>query len=281
MIAPILALLFQQPGFTETKDIVYAKVGGEELKLDVTTPKSDKPTPVMVLIHGGGWMAGSRADMYGPVNGMGSVGFACVNVEYRLAPNAQYPAQLEDVKASIRWVKENASKYNFNTSKIAVIGFSAGGHLAAMLATTGQEAKWDKGSKVDSSVAAAISFAGPTDLPTIWKHRDTQPAGDRGVIEACLPALLGDTLEKVPDKYKEASPIFHITKKTAPLLLMHGEDDKLVLKEQSEIMYRILQSQGVESELLLIPNAGHVDLGKDPNGIAMKIVVFLKKVLKL
>lgn len=281
MTAFALAILL---GLTqqETKDIVYAKPSGTELKLDlVIPPNAKKPMPVMVLIHGGGWMAGKKEDMAAAVPGMAGLGFACLSVQYRLAPTAQWPAQLEDVKAAVRWAKENAALYGFDKTKIATMGFSAGGHLAAMLATTGYEGKWDLDSRENSSVALAISFAGPTDLVTAWKHKDTQPAADKAVLDSCLPALLGDTYEKKAFIYKDASPIYHVTGKTAPLFLLHGADDTLVLKEQSDIMFRILKSQNVLTEMYVIPKAGHVQLGEDPNVPVVKVVEFIKKVLRI
>lgn len=274
-------VVYSLPTNTETKDIVFARYGTEELKLDVTTPAASRQTPVMVLIHGGGWVGGIRDEMNGIVPGMTSIGFACVQIDYRAAPKAQFPAQLIDAKASIRWVKENAAKYNLDPTKIAVLGYSEGGHLAALLATTGQEAKWDSGCKVDSSVTAAISFGGSTDLPTIWRHRNTQTIYDRGVIESGLPAFIGGTYEQSPAKYRDASPIFHITRSTTPMLLMHGEEDVVIPKEQPEIMFRVLQAQGVESELLMIPGAGHGQLGSDPDGVFRKVATFLKKNLKM
>jgi acetyl esterase/lipase len=275
-------LHFQQPQLTEVKDVVFTKVAGEELKLDITAVKSDKPLPVLMLVHGGGWIGGSRTDMAGLAPGLAQVGFACVSVDYRLAPKAKYPAQLEDVKASVRWIKENASKYGFDKTKIAAFGVSAGGHLTSMLAATSNETSWDKGFKESSSVNAVVSYAGPTDLPTAWKHRDTQPAADKAVVDECLPALIGDTYEKMPDKYKDASPLSHVTKKTAPILFLHGNIDTLVLQEQSELMYKMLQSQGIPTELVVMPKVGHGGFGDEAT---QKMVIehfqaFLKNNLK-
>ena len=274
-------ILANQSTITEYKDLVYEKVGSVEVKLNIAQPRSSAPTPVMILVHGGGWVGGTREQIDSVIPGFTSIGMACVNVDFRPAPAAPYPAQLEDLKAGVRWVKENARKYNFNPNQIATMGISSGGHLAMLLATTGQERKWDLGSKYNSSVAAAISLDGPMDLPTMWRHRQTQTLGASGVIETGVPALLGGTLEQKPAMYKDASPIFHVTLTTAPTLLLHGEDDSVVLKEQSEIMYRILQAQGVPSEIMIIPNAIHEELGDDRSAVSNRMISFLRKSLKL
>jgi len=282
MLASALSfvLLTKQVPYTEIKDIVYKTVGSQQIMLDVAYPNNAKSSPVIMLIHGGGWVAGSRGDMASLVPGLVASGYACVNIEYRLAPAAQYPAQIEDVKASVRWIKDHATQYRLNKNKIAAFGMSAGGHLTALLAATGNETQWDLGTGQTSKIQAAISYAGPTDFPTWWKNKKFQPPADRAVIEACLPALLGGTYEQVPQMYVDASPVSHVTPNCTPTMFLHGDVDTLVPKAQSQIMYNLLVSKSVTTEILIMPGVGHGGFGNDPGMVFSRFLAFLKNNLK-
>lgn len=160
----------QQPqglpeGVTVHRDLVYAQVGQRNLPLDLYLPTSDKPLPVIVWIHGGGWPTGSKGNA-GPARPLVGQGYAVADVEYRLSGEAIFPAQIQDCKAAIRWLRGNAKQYNLDGDHIGVWGSSAGGHLVALLGTSGDVAEFDTAAHAEfsSRVQAVCDWFGPTDL---------------------------------------------------------------------------------------------------------------------
>ena len=181
---------------TVERDIVYGRAEGSPLLLDLAMPGTgDGPFPVAVFLHGGGWSAGNRQEMNHFIEGVAGLGYVGVTVEYRLVPAARFPAQIEDCKAAVRWLRANAAKYRINPERIGVVGFSAGGHLASMLGVTSRNdgLEGTGGNPGQSSrVQAVVSFFGPTDFSTRDWPRDVE----EGIIEP----FLGDSYAALADE---------------------------------------------------------------------------------
>ncbi|MCE9564575.1 MAG: alpha/beta hydrolase [Planctomycetes bacterium] len=172
-LAVILPLVADEPPKAETKTekgLIFATAGKTELKLDLTMPKEgDGPFPAVVVIHGGGWSAGDRGQGAFIAELQAQAGYVAATIDYRLAPAHRFPAQIEDCKASVRWLRANAKKYKIDPERIGAIGFSAGGHLACLLGTTTKDDGFDGdggSAEQSSAVRAVVSVAGPTDLTT-------------------------------------------------------------------------------------------------------------------
>jgi acetyl esterase/lipase len=231
------------------RDVEYGKAGTVSLKLDLYRPAEAPrtPAPAIVFLHGGGWQSGSKANPPGGA-AVARRGYVYASVDYRLSGVAAYPAALDDAKAAIAFLRENAKRYGLDPARIGVWGSSAGAHLALQVAC------------VDSSalhVKACCSWFGPTDF--------TQPDRLDKRRLGLLRPFLGGTPEEKPEAYREASPIVHVTKDAPPTLFVHGESDNQVPIAESEKMLLVLKAAGVEATLVRVKNAGHgfaADKGK-------------------
>ncbi|WP_165247211.1 alpha/beta hydrolase [Paludisphaera soli] len=251
-------------------DVVYREVG-ETLRMDFARPKEgDGPFPVVVCIHGGGWRAGDRKDFREALFSLAQQGCAAVSVQYRFAPKHPFPAQLDDVKAAVRYVREHAKERKLDPDRVAVMGGSAGAHLALLLATTADE---DPKEATSSAVKAAVSIAGPTDLSPHF------PDASRYMVED----LLGQDRKADRDAQDRASPLSHLNAGDAPVLLIHGTKDELVPYDQATRFREAAAKVGVEAELFTIEGGTHGG-GGEPQAWAtsvVKSVAFLRKHLGL
>ena len=238
---------------TIERDVVYGTAQGTPLLLDLAMPKTGNgPFPVVVFLHGGGWSEGNRQEMNHFIEGVAGLGYVGVTVAYRLVPAARFPAQLEDCKAAVRWLRANAAKYRINPKRIGVVGFSAGGHLASMLGVTGKNDGLEgAGGNPDQSsrVQAVVSFFGLTDFSTRDWPRDLE----NGVIEP----FLGGSFANHADEYRRASPITYVTSDAPPFLFFHGSEDKLVPVDQSKRLGEKLRNAGVFAEVNVLEGEGH------------------------
>jgi acetyl esterase/lipase len=238
---------------TVERDVVYGTAQGTPLLLDLAMPKTGNgPFPVVVFLHGGGWSEGNRQEMNHFIEGVAGLGYVGVTVAYRLVPAARFPAQLEDCKAAVRWLRANAAKYRINPKRIGVVGFSAGGHLASMLGVTGKNDGLEgAGGNPDQSsrVQAVVSFFGLTDFSTRDWPRDLE----NGVIEP----FLGGSFANHADEYRRASPITYVTSDAPPFLFFHGSEDKLVPVDQSKRLGEKLRNAGVFAEVNVLEGEGH------------------------
>ena len=260
-----LALFSQQAAHAQTyeietkRDIVYGSGGGEKLMLDLATPKDAKgPRPAIVFIHGGGWAAGNRAHHRGHIQEAARRGFVSVTVTYRLATDKgnQFPAQVEDVKCAVRWLRAQAKELNVDPKRIGAIGFSAGAHLAMMLGTMDKgDGLEGKGGSADQSskVQAVVSYFGPTDLT-----REYPPTS-----KAIVREFIGGSKEEKADAYKKASPITYVNAGDAPMLLFQGTKDVLVPYEQAFVMAQALSKAGVPGRVELLLGRNHGWGGKE------------------
>ncbi len=276
LILPALTARDDKDAIVVERGLVYGKGGDTKLHLDLAMPKDAKgPLPAVVFLHGGGWRGGKRQDMEHFVKGAARLGYVAVAVSYRLVPKAKFPAQIEDCKAAVRWLRANAKKYKIDPNHIGVVGFSAGAHLACLLGTA------DKGAKLEgtggnaeqsSRVQAVVSFFGPTDFST----RDWPKALEKDVI---VP-FLGSTFDDSPDVYKKASPIGYVTKDDPPFLFFHGDKDTIVPVDQSKRLAKKLTEVGVAAKVVVFEGDGHGFSNANNQKALKEMVAFLAERLK-
>ncbi len=234
-----------------TKDIVYGHAGDQDLKLNLATPLGlTHPTPAVVWIHGGAWRGGRREDFDSVIRESAEHGYVSVSISYRLVPKHLFPAQVEDCKCAVRWLRENAERLQIDPNRIGVVGASAGAHLAMMLGAmdTGDGLEGDGGSpNASSRVQAVVSYAGPTNLQSEF------PAASKQLVADFIG---GPTSEKA-DAAKAASPITYVSKDDPPMLLIQGTKDPLVPHDQAVQMVEALTAAGVPGRVELMIGEGH------------------------
>lgn len=242
----ILSLL--APSQVEIKrDIEFAVVDGKSLKLDLYLPSGAREKrPAVLCIHGGGWGKGDKKDAH-IARAMAERGIVAVCPNYRLSGEAKHPAQVNDCRAAVRWTRTNASACRIDADRLGVYGGSAGGHLALMVGMLDD----DPNEKVSARVQAVCSWFGGADF--------TQGAGDDGGFVR----MVGASFRERPDLYREASPVTHVSKDDPPVLMFHGEKDKVVPIRHSEAMLQALKAAGVEAELVRVKNANHGFTGEN------------------
>ncbi len=284
------ALAAEPAEFTTFPDLTYATFGDEKLKLDLVVPKGPGPHPCVVCFHGGAWKAGNRKDLTKPtlfapggkekgtefslLEMLARKGYAAASVSYRLAPQNKFPAQIEDAKTSVRYLRTNAKKYDFDTERFAALGFSAGGHLAALLGTTDSTAGFDGKlyPGVSSQVQTVIDYFGPTQLALF--------AETPGVADIFMVPLLGKECRTDAKCYTKASPIEYVSKAAPPTLIIHGNLDFIVPIIHSERFHEKLKAAGVKTEFLVMKGKGHGWTGDATETSAKALVKFLDENLK-
>ncbi len=268
------------------KNIEYVPGGGERNKLDVYIPKNaPKPMPVILYIHGGAWVEGSK-DGPNYARELLRYGYAVVIANYRYATQAPFPAQIEDCKAAVRWIRANARKYGFDPDRVGATGESAGGHLCSMLAVTGSTKKFDKGPNLDqrSEIQAGVSLFGAEDLSydTLKKEIDEAklPPDRAKWAMNCVTTFLGGDPARNPEKAKAASPASYVSAKAAPLLVIHGKKDDTVPYVQSVEFVDALKEAGADARLILVEGLGHSWGDALADGRAEEALAFLNARLK-
>ncbi len=254
------------PGVQTKLQVVYRNEGGRKALLDVYSPAGPVPNrgrPALLAIHGGGWRGGSKAEYGRSVAELATHGLVVIAIDYRLSrPNhPSWPDNLDDVRYALRWVREHASELGVDRERIAVMGASAGGHLALMLGLTARP----------NEVSAVIDFYGPTDLRLL--------AQKGSAAESPVVLMLGGRPEEIPERYAEASPIDRIGPDAPPVLIFHGADDVLVPLVQSRILAEQLRKAGVFSKLSVVKGARH-GFGLRPGDrvLTTDILTFLEEV---
>ena len=256
------------------KDVEFAVVQGQSLKLDLYLPDKPKGSGLVVWIHGGGWHKGSKEKCF--ITWLPQHGYTVVSISYRLSSVAKFPAQLHDCKGAVRWLRANAGKYGYNPKRIFVAGASAGGHLTALMATTsGHKLLEGKvGGNLDrsSSVQGAIDYYGPTDF--ILRSK-TQPsrANEKGSV---VYELLGGGAHEKVAAAKLASACYHVSKDDPPLLVFHGTKDRTVLLDQSQAIATAYKKAGLPIKLHIIEGASHGGSSFYSGENAKRLLEFLK-----
>ncbi len=259
LIVPPIA--FVTRGVRRTRGVKYATAeDGTNLRLDVYRPADDDPAddvlqPAVIQVHGGGWLAGSRFEQGIPLlNHLASIGWVGFNVDYRLSPEATWPAQIVDVKRAIAWVRENAAELGIDPEMICITGGSAGGHLTALAGLTANAPEFQPGFEdADTSVAAAVPFYGVYDLTNANGHY--YPQLNDWVFEKVLfkRPLVGNE-----DLYRSASPMHRMHADAPPFLVIHGERDTLVPVGDARDFVEAMRATSEERVLYVeLPDAEH------------------------
>ena len=253
-----------------TADIEYGQADGQSLKLDANTPDGPGPFPVAILIHGGGWATGDKAALYHiPTEALSKANFTWFSINYRLAPKNLWPACFDDTLTAIRWVKLHAAEYKGDPNKIALLGYSAGGHLALLAATTANK---------DTRVQAVVGMSPPSDLELDLPQR--------GGLSTSLQHLLNRPKEVTGESRKvlhEMSPINHVKPGLPPFLLIQGDADKSVPYQGSLNFQAWMKANNNSCDLITIPGCPH-DIRKwaqfDPD-FSQKVVDWLVRTLNV
>jgi acetyl esterase/lipase len=239
------------------RDVVFGCTGGRDLRLDLYRPRtSSAPTPAVLLFHGGGWSGGRKEQMRGLARFLAAEGYAALAVGYRLAPQCPWPAQVEDAKCAVRWLRAHATEHGVDASRIGALGFSAGGHLALLLGTMDPDdgCEGDGGCpEAGSKVSVVVSFFGPTDMETLADGEEPNELR-RALGVAALGVLLGAEFREDPSRM---SPVRYVSPGDAPTLLFHGTRDPLVPAHQASRFLDALTQAGVPGKAVLIAGAGH------------------------
>jgi len=268
------------------RDLEYIPGGHERNKLDLYLPQQDGGQkqkvgrlPLIIWVHGGAWMGGDKKDC--PAVRFVHKGYAVASINYRLSQHATFPAQIEDCKAAVRFLRANADKYNLDPKRFGAWGASAGGHLVALLGTTSDVKEFDKGENlnVPSRVQAVCDYFGPTDFLKIGEFPSTIKHYDANSPES---KLIGGAVLENKEACRRANPITYVTRDDPPFLIVHGDTDPLVPHNQSELLYDALQKVKVEAKLHIVKGGGHGDGGfKDPAIEKMVDEFFDKHLMKL
>jgi acetyl esterase/lipase len=272
--------------FVADYDVKYVPNGDPAQELDIYFPekRAEKPQPLLVWVHGGGWTAGSKTQV--PYLNELARGYIVASIEYRFSQKALFPAQIQDCQAAIRWLRANARKYNIDPSQIGVGGASAGGHLAALLGTSGgKHAFAPIGGNEDQSdrVQAVCDIFGPTNFWTVIKQAEE----DKDVKNIFkwnngdpYSKLIGAKLGEDKEKCVAVSPVQYVSKESPPFLILHGDRDTLVPYAQSVELADLLARAGVEVTLQRLPGAGHGGPAFGLPAVARLVDAFFDKHLK-
>lgn len=261
VVVPVFAGLIACQAVEPTlKDVQYATASGRELLLDFyrsdTTDKPANGWPLIVWIHGGAWRSGSKANV--PIIRLLQHDFAIASVDYRLSPVAQFPAQIHDIKAAIRFLRANSKQYELDTSRVYIAGASAGGHLAALVGVSNGlktlEGSLGECQQYTSDVQAIISFYGASNLQTILSQ--STPHG-LSVRVPALQLLLGGQPEQQRELAVLASPVTHVDESDPPLLLIHGDQDPQMPINQSHELQGAYQRHNLTVDFDVIHGGVH------------------------
>ena len=281
----------------KTLDIVYAPLSDFQ-KLDVYLPDSGEgPFPVVMAVHGGAWMMCDKSDVQVlPMLRALGRGYAVVAVNYRLSMEAKFPAQIQDVKAAIRWVRANAAAYGFDPARIALWGGSAGAHLSSLAGLTGSDALDPRSPArvfedpalgnpgLSTFVSAVVAWYGPTDFLKMDPYLAECGLGpqDHSLSDSPESRLLGATITAVPDSVAFANPETYVTGSAPPFFLQHGKKDSTVPHQHSVALARLLTARiGADKvRLELLPDARHADPAFDTAENVARILDFLDRYLK-
>lgn len=263
---------------------VYSDVSYGEHKaqaVDVYLPDSDKPTPAMLFVHGGGWRGGSKKNVPAFLKDAVAAGWlAVVSVEYRFTNVATHPAQTNDCLRAVQFVRSKAKKWNIDPARLGITGGSAGGHLSMFVAThpdLADSASNDPVTKQSSRVQCTVPFAGPSDWSLLETINHSHPAYRQ--LIGHLPDTPFAELQK--EKIKDVSPVTHVSSDDPPMMIVHGDADVIVPFPHAESMYDRLQKAGVKTELVRIKGGRHDVAGARHAEALKRVLPFIKKHLKV
>ncbi len=253
-----------------TPGLPVCQVAGETLLGDLVRPsQATHKRRALLFVHGGGWRGGQRQDFAPLMRALAQQGYTGLTVDYRLSPAVRHPAHLNDVKCALRWLKAHAAELDIDPERIALLGGSAGGHLAALAAYTPNDPRFEGAGlprEGDTRVAAVVTHGGPADL------REAVTLGDDAL--RTVSGLIG----RVPltrSDLAQASPVSHVRADSPPTLILHGERDPIVPVTQARHLAEALARVNAPHVLHVIPGAGHGDFGHDPDAVGRLLLQFL------
>ncbi|EDM27713.1 probable lipase/esterase [Lentisphaera araneosa HTCC2155] len=272
LIAILSISLFAQK---DLKDITFAITVEKKLEMDIYFPKGKQENrPMLMWIHGGGWKGGSKKDC--KLQWLTEYGYVVASVSYRFSQEAKFPAQIHDCKAALRFLKANAVKYGLDKKRFAVGGSSAGGQLAALMATSSGDDFLDGElgdySEENTQVSAVIDFYGASDFLLREKNQPEKVNKKGGVVYE----LLGGNIQDKKDLAKKASAAYQVDHKDSPILIIHGSKDRVVLPGQSKRLHEVYQSKGLNSQLHILEGASHGGKAFGDEEVKKNILKFLK-----
>jgi len=265
-------------------NISYANDTSHFHLLDIYLPaNANKKLPLVIWIHGGAWMLNDKyADMgymKNTIHALLDSGYALASIDYRYSTVAPFPAQAQDCNQAIQFLYDHAEEYKLDKNKFALMGFSAGGHLASLISLSGNNAVkafYPEGKPASFTIKTVIDFYGPSDFVILAGAPDTAINNDRNPVAI----LLGALPLKRPDLAKAASPVTYIDKNDPPFLIVQGEKDESVPYTQSVILQSWLQLAGIKNELIIVRGAPHYGPMFDTEVIRTKIFYFLRSYLR-
>lgn len=279
---PFIKIVYPEhkPNVKEELNIVYKTIGNRKIKLDLFYPDSvDRLLPIVIFVHGGGWRSGDKSFQHPLAIEVASKGYLCAAVEYRLSPEAKYPAAILDIKESIQWIKQNSDKYNCDSSKVTLVGCSSGGHLAAFCGVTSGIKKFEQ---TDSPFKATTKVNAVIDLDGILDFTHPAESG-KDTIEnnpSVGKLWLGETYRQNPTLWIEASPLTHFSDNSPEFFFINSSNDRFHAGRDEAI--NKLNKYGIYSEVYTFPDSPHTFWLFDPwfTQTVDEIAAFLKKNFK-
>lgn len=274
----------EQPQYLTDTGVVFGQVPSwcghtvENLKMDIVFPmEKEKKYPCIVWICGGAWKEMSTSAHLAYLSRLAMEGFVVASVQYRTSNQVIFPAQLEDIKAAVRYLRAHSEQYSIQEDAFGVMGESAGAHLAAMTALTGDREEWDKGWYLDesSAVQAACTWYLPSDMEKMIER-----TADYMKAAAPESLLIGGNASVDKEKAAMASPVSYVSPAAPPFLMFHGTDDRTVPFSQSQAMYEKLEAAGAQVSLVAIEGADHADVHFFQKEIWDRIICFFQDKLK-
>jgi acetyl esterase/lipase len=231
--------------YETTRNIQYGEAAGSKLLLDAYVPKGNGPFPAVMVVHGGAWISGSKSQLSFYARALAKRGYACFSINYRLAPKHKSPAQIEDCRTALKWVRtEGKAKHKVDATKVGAIGYSAGGQLVALLGATGK--KPEKAGDVDTRLQVVCAGGAPCDFRSTPRNRKS------------LAFWLGGTRAEKPEAYTNASPLNFVTKDDSPMYLFNGGKDTLVKPNTAQAMHDALKKLNVDTKIHVVENGTHL-----------------------
>ena len=242
--------------YRSVRDAVYRRIEGEKVTADIFRPANDEVCPAVLMIHGGAWSSGDKWHLHDHARELAQEGYVAISINYRLAPLHKITEQIEDCRAALDWVGKSAEKYNIDPKRIAIWGYSAGAHLACMLAT--------QPNPDSPPVMAVVAGGAPCDFQNIPED------------SSVLSLVMGGSRKQLPQLYHDVSPLNFANPKCPPTLFFHGSKDLIVPTATSRRMHDALKSCGVETEYVTIEDKGHLTTFIDGTA-RRKAIEFLNK----
>src|SRR5262245_22555077 len=258
VVTLVLAFSLLKPIKGAERTIIYGTAAdGTKLVVDIGLPEQTlcdaTLRPAMVYVHGGTWIAGERSALPKWNRWLNQLGYAVFDVQYRMPPPDRWQDEVADIKSALGWVVLNAARYQIDTSRISMMGYSAGGNLSMLAAYSSGDPDLPPSCDVPAVVIrSVINFYSPVDLPLLCHTSGTLPHAQRA-----MPQFIGGTLDEYPDRYRPLSPICHVGPKSPPTLTFIGTSDRLVPSEQAQILDRALERARVAHELWFLPAQDH------------------------